>query len=756
MIISKNLTRSKKGYVFSVTALIIAVLLFAFLNSRFYDPNYSLNQEQIDNRINQLDREFLYVKDSVLPQVVRFSHYYATQEFLNITANNESIRNSLNYSHINIQNSIMVLAINGTFNNTPNSAMQNRTVEYLMSSYEDFFEDFLISNFTYEIKNGRVYEKTPLFVSVQMEVDVRLEAKELDVEIFDTKIVDVSFSVENFIDPNIAFNINTSSAEKLLLERNSPTYGGDWTWDLFNDTFDKGYVTTFVFPEYKYTLGTSFLRAFTNSTQRGLYRDILSFLSFQHNQNSTPYDTKNFNITHNLYAHTLFLASFNNVSSRVDETSYNYPFIINSPNNCTISGVSGRGCNITTPIGISGLRVDGNESMISFWINYTNPGVIFNSSTLSLEVDPTTQSLNIMGKRNGTSDFIITNVSLNPNRWNNILIHATPFNNLEFLVNSEIRYNQFIEGSFQTFKNISFSNAQFDEIVVLNRSVSSSEISKINRERNALFLDYIDSLHTSGLNLFGGEEVILNLSNRLNTSYNEFGIEFWFRAQSINSPFRILNLENSTDFFEIYLNSTNIEINSTLFNRITPSFELDNNEYRHVLIQLTNANELQVYVNTQLILNETFTGSIGDYANATLLDRNSQMVGVFDEFVLYNTSFSQKEIEEHYFNFESVVGGCCNYFKLYNEANHGISLPDNNSIASPIVNSWDIYNITLVRADQKNSSFPTSAPWYGQYVDACIIYVYNLDNYADTSTSANVKPGDIGFTCPDLIENGVY
>lgn len=746
----------KRAYVFSLTALIVAVLLFAYLNSEFNDPKYLSNQERIDIRISQLDKEFLFVKESVIPQAVRFSTYYATKEFLNITLSNETFKNSLNNSHSNVQNVILNLAINGSFNNEFKPSMENRTVEYLMSYYEDFFEDSLISNFTYSINNGRVYEKTPLYISVQMEIDLLLRAEELDLEISDTKTVDVSFSVEEFRDPYLALNINDSTAEELALERSSPTYGGEWTWELFNDTYENGYVTTFVFPEYKYTLGTSFLRSFTNSTQRGLYKDIISFLSFQYEQDSTPYDTNNFNYSHLMYTDTLFIATFDNTSSSIDETNYGHS-LFPSPTNCNVSGVSGNACEITTPTEIVDLSISPNSSAISFWINYSGSGIIFNSSSLDIETNSTKQSLTIRGERDSLSDFVINNVSLTPNRWNNIIIHARD-NSLDFLINAEKRYSQYIEGSFESFENITLSNAEFDEITIINRSISNTEISRLTNERESQFLEYKNSLHTTGLGLYGYEEIDLSLSHVLNKSFNEFGVEFWYRASEIDSSFRVLRLENSTtsDFFEINLNSTNVEISSNSFNQISSNFDFDNNEYRQILIQLTNSNMLEVYVNTQLIMNVSFTDTIANYSHATLLDNSSKLQGVFDEFVLYNTSFFKNEIEEHYFNFESVVGGCCNYFKIYNENTHGVPVPDNNSISSPMVTNWDKFNLTLVTTRQKNSSFPSSASWYEKYVDPCIIYVYNLNNYVNTSDSDGVKPGDIGFTCQELIKEGIY
>lgn len=746
---------NKKGYVFSVTALIVGILLFAYLGSEFNSSNYEQTQEQINTRISQLDNEFLFVKESVLPQLVRYSSYYATEEFLDIISTDSLALSSMRGSHVNIQNSILELAINGTFDGTSRSAMDNKTINYLITSYEDFFNDFLLSNLTYSIEGARVYEKTPLQLAIEMEIDLNLEVQELDLEFSDTKFVDVSYSVEEFRDPNIALNINQSSAEILALERSGSTYGGEWTWDLFNETYENGYVTTFVYPEFKYTIGTSFLNSIANISHEGPYKNILSFLSFQYDKDSTPYDTKNFNTSHNLFTDTVFLATFDNVSSKIDETAYGRSLV--TPLSCdNISGVNGKACNISTSVQISSLSLNSNSTMISFWVNYSSSGIIFNSSTLELEVDSSTRGLNISGKRNSMPDFSIDNINLTPNRWNNIIIHARENQGLEFLINSEIRYNQIIDGEFDTFEDISLSNAQFDEIVILNRSASNQEIAQLNQQRKALYLEYIDSLHTSGLSLYGGEKVDLNLSQKLNNSFNEFAAEFWFRAEEIDSPFNLLRLQNSSNsnYFQIELESTRINVSSNSFNNISSPVILDNNKYRHLLVQLKDSGYLEVYVNTQLVMNTTYTENIGNYDVATLLDENSQIVGLIDEFVLHNTSFSQREIEQHYFNFESSVGGCCNYFKMYNEDTHGFLVPDNNSISASLIPRWGEYNITLVSMTQKNLSLPSSANWYSQYVDACQILVYNLDNYVDTSN--DIKVGEIGFNCRELIEEGVY
>lgn len=741
--------------------------MFAYLSSQFYSPRYLEFQEQTNIRISQLDREFIFVRDSIVPQVVRFSTYHATHEFINLLLEDETLRNSLNNSHRNIQNSIFELAINGSYQGINRPAMENRTIPHLLDFYVDFFNTSMVSDLEYTIINGRVFEQTPLQLSIQTEINLSLQARELDFNLFDQTLVKTSFSIEGIRDPKIGLHVNNATAEPIRRERTASSYTGedDWSWNLFNETFEEGLVTIFTYPEFRYTVGTSFLRSITNSTTRGLISDMLAFLSFQYERDATPYDTRNFNTTHTLYGPTLFLASFDNISSRVDETSYNFNLNLTGVD-CTVPGVSNNSCNLNNQLReIENLELQGENATISLWVNYQNSGVIFNSSSLRLEVDNVTETLQVFGTKTQTpTSFEINNIRLRPNVWNNIIVHANSQNEIDVFINAELRYAQVISGGFEPITNIEIGNALFDEIKFINRSVSQRELSRIVSQRRATFLEYQESLYDYGLVLTGAERVDLNLSHVLNRTFDEFTVEFWIQIEELHGDLTILELSNSSlnRDFSISLNQSNVFIDASNGGipqqEVSSPVRLDDNRYKHVLVQIDSNNRITIHVNTQLLLNESFTVPIGNYSQSILFPNSHthQVRGILDEFVMYSTSFDEFEIHEHYYNFQSRVGGCCNYFKMFNPMTHGVTIPDTpfpNPISTVFVNIWGQNNISLEKIGQRNSSFPSSANWHNFSIDACQIFVYNTQSYVGL---LDAHAGETGRTCRELIEAGIY
>ena len=768
--------KSKKGYVFSILAIFVGIVIYTFFQVQFESTNYLDRQESIDSRIFQLDREYTFFKNSILPQLVRYSVFSSTNEFYNELLGDEILRASFNKDYSNFQAALTSITLSGQINQDLTGIvdpiildnMENKTLPYLIEFYELFFNNSLQANLTYEVIALRVYETIPMYITIDLEINLSLNSKELDFEIYDNNyLVRTSFSVEGLKDPQVALYGNNITAEPLRLEKDSPIYEGNWTPELFNATFNEGLVTTFEYPEFRYSLGTSFIRSLLNSTNRGVYGNILSFLSFEYNMNATPYDTANFNNTHTMYGTTIFLSSFDNISNIVDESSYNSQFSVSCND---VIGVSGRGCGTDNQgLNLTDLSLDGSDFGISIWFNYSSnlvgEKILVETEDFNVTLNPQTQTLVFQG---ATDQFLFSrdNISFRANRWNNLIITPSSRDEILLLINSEIRYFNPIRGHFPTIESIRIGDEgiEIDEVVIINKTLSGREISNFVTQRRASFIEYQESLYNYGFNFFNKSEFIdLNLTNRLNQTFDELTFEFWYRFREESQGGQLLFFENSTtgNFFELNLTQDSIslrgEIGGDIFLSQTPPLSnVFNQRYTHLLVQINSSRGVEIFLNSQSIFleNSIFSGDLGNYGTARISSPNSFFIGVLDEFVIYNSNLLSHEINANFYNFKSEVGGCCNYFKMYNENTHQLANPFiRNALPTIFLSDIENYDSLNIILTNRTRDPPSDDPWENSLFDACQVYIYNMEQF---SRPNSVVSGDIGSRCFDLIRAGIY
>lgn len=776
--ISNVLINSKKGYVFSILAIFIGILMYTFFQVQLQSTNYLDRQESIDSRVFQLDREYTFFRNSILPQLVRYSVFSSTNEFYDLLIGNEILRASFDKDYSNFQSSLVSATVFGQISQNIEGfessivldGMENKTLPYLIEFYEDFFNNSLQADLTYEIISLRVYESIPMYINVDLEINLSLTSKELDFEIYDENyLVRTSFSIEGLKDPQVALYANNLTAEPLRLEKDSPIYEGNWTPELFNVTFNEGLVTTFEYPEFRYSLGTSFIRSMLNSTNRGVYGSILSFLSFEYNMNATPYDTANFNTTHRMYGTTIFISSFDNISNIIDESSYNSDFSVNCNE---VSGVRGTGCSIADSEGlnVTDLSLDSSSFGISVWINYSStlnsPRILLQTENFTVTLIPQIQSIVFEGTTTEGS-FIRNNISFRAGRWNNLII--TPSSDRDemlLLVNSEIRYFNPVVGYFPTIEEVKIGdvNIEIDEVVIVNKTLRGREISILNTQRAASFIEYQESLYEYGFNFFNKSEFIeLNLSNRLNQTFDEFTIEFWYRFDEDSQGGQLLFFENSStnEFFELnlipnFINLSGVTDTNSFSIQTSPIQNLFSSRYTHLLIQINSSRGVEIFLNSELVFsqNSFFSGNLGRYDIARIGSSNSNFIGVLDEFVLYDSNLLSHEIVANFYNFKSEVGGCCNYFKMYNEDTHQLGNPFiRNALPTIFLTNLEEFSSYNVILTNRSRDPPSNDPWEGNNFDACQIYIFNMDTF---SRPYSVVSGDVGERCFDLIKAGIY
>lgn len=754
-----QISNSKKGFVFSMLVILGSLIMFIYLEATFHNPNYDDIQEFDNTRILRINDEFTFMKNSVVPEIIRYSAFFATQDLLEILATDAAARTNAKGNYSYLQSKMTELMINGTFDGSNRPLMDNKTVEDLMAFYSNFSNETLRVDYTYQIRGTRIYEKTPLFLSIEMELYQRMESYDLELVLEEPLIIDVSFPLNTFKDPQVLLYVNQSSDEILTDAKSRTSYDGEWNWDLLNETYEDGLVTIFTYPEYQYTVGTSFLRSIVNSTQKGKYFNILSFLSFEYEQDSSPYDTKNYDLGHEFYSNTLFLTSLNDVSTRIDESSYNNSFNVPiAGDDCTIQGVNQLGCRLNNLRPIQNLDSSGSNFTFSFWINYTSSGTIIDSDGFMIQTDIATENATVELYTQTLGTRTLSGVRIKSGEWSNIIIQSRDDGFIDVMVNgvSQIQELLEIEDSLIAFDEIEVGgNVLFDEIVFVNSSLSINQIASLLSSRKAIFTEYDESLFGSGLKLTGNERIDLN-SSIINGTYTDFAIEYWFYLDD-SSVGDLANFQNSTSSNQFVINISNndlqviIEDTANQLSLKKSNLNLDDSSYKHLIIQLQGF-EIQVFLNSVLIMDGTYNGEFGGYDTMRLFNTSSSLSGLVDEFVLYNRSLSSDEIRSHYYNFKSEVGGCCNYFKMYNPDKHGL-INTNFSSSTIFLSNGSKLNLSLTTMGQKNSSMPPTARWYGEQVDNCQIYIYNLQDYVDMSS---VKVGAFGNSCQELIERGVY
>lgn len=157
--ISNVLINSKKGYVFSILAIFIGILMYTFFQVQLQSTNYLDRQESIDSRVFQLDREYTFFRNSILPQLVRYSVFSSTNEFYDLLIGNEILRASFDKDYSNFQSSLVSATVFGQISQNIEGfessivldGMENKTLPYLIEFYEDFFNNSLQADLTYEI-----------------------------------------------------------------------------------------------------------------------------------------------------------------------------------------------------------------------------------------------------------------------------------------------------------------------------------------------------------------------------------------------------------------------------------------------------------------------------------------------------------------------------------------------------------------------------------------------------------------------------
>ncbi|NCC70836.1 hypothetical protein EOM09_04590, partial [bacterium] len=131
-----ELNINKKGVVFSLLAIFLALLIFIFASLNLKGDEFSFSNEFIDARITFLNSEFIYFKDVYFQDVASYSLY----KVLNAIIENETILALVENDHARLNKFILEGLLYGSINgsSSPN-LIYNDTLTYFI---EEFNKDF--------------------------------------------------------------------------------------------------------------------------------------------------------------------------------------------------------------------------------------------------------------------------------------------------------------------------------------------------------------------------------------------------------------------------------------------------------------------------------------------------------------------------------------------------------------------------------------------------------------------------------------
>jgi hypothetical protein len=156
---------NKKGIAFTILAIFLSFLIFAFGSLALYQGVYTSDTDFNEARITHLNNELLYFKNTYLKNSLQYSLY----NILNEISQNISIMEKINKNHTKLNMLVYEALINGTFEGVKNDDLNGKTVSELIKIYQDNFYDSMKANMSFYMDKINVFEKDrPYYVSLQV------------------------------------------------------------------------------------------------------------------------------------------------------------------------------------------------------------------------------------------------------------------------------------------------------------------------------------------------------------------------------------------------------------------------------------------------------------------------------------------------------------------------------------------------------------------------------------------------------------
>ena len=329
-----GLISSKKGFAFTLLALFLSFLVFAFGSLFLFQGDFTKDKEFKEARINFLDSELNYFKNNYMKDVMAFSLHNVFYVMLE----NHSLMTSLENNHSKLNQIIAEAMVNGSFYGTNNPYLDDKTITYFLTTYQQDFQDNFKGDINFRLLALNVYEERPYYVTLQVEALINLTTIDNISEWEFNEKLEVAIPTFELKDPEFFIHANQNYTVRPVELYSSNI---NWSLDLLNNTLIETYSSTYLEPNYRYSLGTSFLNRILNNSQ-GSYEDVLGFWSFDYD--TTKYGVYDNALRHNLSKNvdnTLLLMTFDNRTilnghTQVQDLSaYNNTGTINGDLNCS-------------------------------------------------------------------------------------------------------------------------------------------------------------------------------------------------------------------------------------------------------------------------------------------------------------------------------------------------------------------------------------------------------------------------------------
>ena len=433
------------------------------------------------------------------------------------------------------------------------------------------------------------------------------------------------------------------------------------------------------------------------------------------NLNST---VKDYSLSGNdakLYSNTRLLFDFND-SLAIDRSSYANNGSLNNGVDCTVNGISGKGCyfdgvNDYIVFNNTGLNHSTIDFSFSLWFNSSfvvdGKGIIskrnsgpFNLNGLGWELRTRVSQSALefcINNGSGTCPRIRVNYVEN-NTWHHVAVTVSRTDNISKMYLDGVLVGNMSHAPSYTDNYLpylgnghdGFFNGNIDEVAMYSKILTSEEITKLYQEQKAQFIEYTNSNLDKSVDLDGIDDYVV-ISNLTAPNSNELTIFSKVKLKGYpadNSSY--IMIESSINFnannnsfiqyvsHELYY--TNFVNFASGFRQITPTNYsisqsnegIDLNKYYAVITTFNsskNNNETLTYKNLDQGVYGTHDGRYNN--DTSIYFKNSYPLyfsgragtgyffkGEMDEIRIYNRTLSQDEIKNLYwYSFRSIEEG---------------------------------------------------------------------------------------------------
>lgn len=792
---------SKKGFVFSLLALFISFLIFAFAASQFDRVDYTQESTFAESRITSVNEEIEYFLGVYLPSSFAFSTYNVMDSLINYTGSDNPLT-----EHSELNRLVLEGLVNGSFDSVIRSELNERTVSYLVQEYINNFNGSYLANMTVEYGVVNVYEEQPFHISLDYNVSVNVTTQDNISSWILQDTNSILVPIYGIYDPQFLFKggdyVDVQAAELFVANVN-------WDETSFNQTVQNMYGSIFFNPSYKYTLGQSFLTRLFNETQSD-YLNVTGFWNFDYDEEEGKvYDNSAYSLRGVHYGNSRLVMDFEAVESTTvyDNQSYLNIGTVSgatySNSTCLTGGCfefDGVNDEITVPdadhLDLLDLEVvslvfsinttsdsalehifskggDSSEGILVGTNNATAPGSLF------AQIHDGSNSVRCVSTENYTTGSFVHVAILFDRADDNLSIYRNG------LYSTSCDISSISDSTIDNSQDVSISDSSnsfegtLDELALYSKELSGDEIIYLYNEGRVSQIDYVDSMFGKGVEFDGIDDYVTLDQFSFNQNNADYAVELWFKPYSENTNkalFGIRYNDAGTNYLLLTMTGSNsLGFRSTqsvggedvLFANYSGSIV---NRYNHIIIQQRGSTK-EIYLNSRLLNSSSVSGVLESFEDDNITfaadidvgdDYNQFFEGIIDEVKIYNRSLSSTEIENNYFNFDGASKGCCNYITLINPNTFGYNttgFDDNVSFSS--AHFYDFYidaeykNITLYNITNFTST-TTDNNYYNFRVDLCLLQAFSIFDFALTPDPQTYKAVDGTNTCEDLIRLGYY